>query len=38
MSNIVRLGIILSLITFIAALVLAEIYSITKPRIELPRN
>ena len=38
MSNIVRLGIILSLITFIAALVLAEIYSITKPRIELQKQ
>jgi electron transport complex protein RnfG len=38
MSNIVRLGIILSLITLVAAFVLAEIYSITKPRIELQKQ
>jgi electron transport complex protein RnfG len=34
MHNIVRLSIILGFITLIAAFVLAEIYNITKPRIE----
>ena len=34
MQNIIRLSIILALVTLVAAFVLAEIYSITKPKIE----
>ncbi|MBN2366597.1 MAG: RnfABCDGE type electron transport complex subunit G [Calditrichaeota bacterium] len=38
MSNIVRLGIVLAIVTLIAAFVLAEIYSVTKPRIEIQKK
>jgi electron transport complex protein RnfG len=37
MNNILRLSIVLTIITLIAAFVLAEIYKITKPRIELQK-
>jgi electron transport complex protein RnfG len=37
MSHIIRLSIILAIVTFIAAWLLAEIYSVTKPRIELQK-
>jgi electron transport complex protein RnfG len=38
MINILRLSIILALVTFVAAFVLAEIYSVTKPRIEIQKR
>ncbi len=38
MQNIIRLSIILALVTLVAAFVLAEIYSITKPKIELQKE
>lgn len=38
MTNILRLSIILAIVTAIAAYVLAEIYSITKPQIELQKR
>ena len=38
MNNIIRLSIVLTLITAIAAFVLAEIYRITKPQIELQKK
>jgi electron transport complex protein RnfG len=37
MSHIIRLSIILAIVTFIAAWTLAEIYRITKPRIEFQK-
>ncbi len=38
MTNILRLSIILAIVTLIAAFVLAEIYSVTKPKIELQKK
>lgn len=38
MSNLARLSIILAIVTAIAAFVLAEIYTITKPKIELQKK
>ena len=38
MNNIARLSIVLTIITLIAAFILAEIYKITKPRIELQKK
>ena len=37
MSNIIRLSMVLALVTLVAAFVLAEIYSVTKPQIELQK-
>ncbi len=37
-SNIFRLSVILAIVTTVAAFVLAEIYSITKPRIEMQKQ
>jgi electron transport complex protein RnfG len=37
MTNILRLSIVLAVVTVIAAFVLAEIYSVTKPQIELQK-
>jgi len=37
MNNIIRLSIVLALVTLVAAFVLAEIYSVTKPQIELQK-
>lgn len=38
MSNILRLSIVLAIVTVVAAFVLAEIYSVTKPQIELQKQ
>lgn len=38
MNNMLRLSIVLAIITLIAAFVLAEIYNVTKPRIELQKQ
>ena len=38
MSNILRLSVVLTIITVVAAFVLAEIYSVTKPLIELQKQ
>jgi electron transport complex protein RnfG len=38
MNNIIRLSIVLAIVTLIAAFVLAEIYSVTKPRIEMQKQ
>ena len=38
MNNIIRLSIVLAIVTLVAAFVLAEIYSVTKPRIELQKR
>ncbi len=38
MSNIVRLSIVLAIVTLVAAFVLAEIYGVTKPRIEIQKK
>jgi electron transport complex protein RnfG len=38
MSNILKLGTILAIVTAVAAFLLAEIYSVTKPRIELQKQ
>jgi electron transport complex protein RnfG len=37
MTNIIRLSIVLAIVTLVAAFVLAEIYSVTKPKIELQK-
>jgi len=37
MSNILRLSVVLAIVTVVAAFVLAEIYSVTKPLIELQK-
>lgn len=37
MSNILRLSVVLTIVTVVAAFVLAEIYSVTKPQIELQK-
>jgi electron transport complex protein RnfG len=37
MNNILRLSIVLTIVTLVAAFVLAEIYSVTKPQIELQK-
>jgi electron transport complex protein RnfG len=38
MNNIIRLSIVLAIVTLVAAFVLGEIYSVTKPRIELQKR
>jgi len=37
MNNILRLSVVLAIVTVVAAFVLAEIYSVTKPQIELQK-
>ncbi len=37
MNNIIRLSMVLTIVTVVAAFVLAEIYSVTKPQIELQK-